>query len=181
MIDTTKMPGWNFDAEKCPCDQHFVEWLRGGTKSQRVLHMGTGLHHRVGMAGVGEVIGITISPEEHAGYVELVQNHPEVTEDYCVLFGDIYTLPLNLLGTFDVVSLFHLGEYHPTGYENRQVEYALLVGLAGHLSENGKVAFYTGSLAFNWDWLQYQIEMWAKDAGFKVVEEFETLRFYGRE
>lgn len=108
---------WYLDAESCPCDVHFVEWLRAeSVKGKTIFHFGTGGHHHVGLTNFADgtpnsILGITASPQEFDAFEKLAIEHAQLSRNYQVLFGDIYLLNARLLPRFDIVSLFHLCEF----------------------------------------------------------------------
>ena len=41
---------WGLRVKECPCDVHFVDWLRStGVKGATIYHFGSGGHHIVGV------------------------------------------------------------------------------------------------------------------------------------
>jgi hypothetical protein len=145
---------WDLDLAVCPCDAHFVAWLRAtGTRGATIFHFGTGTHHLVGTAAAdadNAVLAITASPGEHDAYVKLVTERPEVAWRYKVLFGDIYQLDARLLPRFAAVTLFHLcefrGEINDAYGALTDLDLATL--LADRLEPGGRLFFYKGSMAF---------------------------------
>ena len=182
---------WALDVKSCPCDVQFVEWLdESGTTDATIFHFGTGSHHYVGMeCGKPErrnsVLGITAAPGEHARFVELVTNQPEVLRHYSLLFGDIYLLNDSLLPTFDVVTLFHLCEFrnwqHDAYGAMSDLEVAGL--LTDHVRPSGYILFYEGSLAFDWPDIGTRavIERWAGNNDVRQVGTFKTLLIYQKQ
>lgn len=141
-------PGWAFRPEICPCDQEFLEWFNTvGLGGQSIFHMGTGLHHKVGLdlAGSNYILGLTLSPAEILAYTELCKAEPWLPASYQVLFGDIAYLNFQFK-PFDIINLFHLGEIvvspHPRFQEN-----TIRMVLTG-LVEGGRVLAYRGSNSF---------------------------------
>jgi len=118
----------------------------GGQRAQlNILHMGTGLHHRVGRWGHehgGSVLGITASWGELESYRDFVRDDPTLQQHYQVLYTNIYELPCALLPEFDVIALFHIGEFPQA--ETRTNE-ELIENLIAHLAPGGSMVFYTGS------------------------------------
>ncbi|BCX19133.1 MAG: hypothetical protein KatS3mg117_2815 [Geminicoccaceae bacterium] len=148
---------WDLDLAICPCDQHFLDWIAARElRGARIFHFGTGNHHLVGRRSAEDgrgnlVLGITASPREHESYVNLVIDRPELGRTYKVLFGDIYQLEPRLLPEFDVVTLFHLGEFR----SEKNAAYGAMTD--GELAEllleklvpGGWLLFYTGSFAYD--------------------------------
>jgi hypothetical protein len=107
---------WALQPGICPCDPDLVSYLRDRNVSGRNLfHMGTGEHHVVGLSdavqGRNNLLGLTVSKIEHQRYVSLVAETPGLARYYKVAFADIYCMSEGLLPVFDIVTLFHLGEY----------------------------------------------------------------------
>lgn len=142
-------PGWGYDPIKCPCDLEFLEWFSNqGLVEQSIFHMGTGLHHKVGLglAGSNYIMGLTLSPAELLSYTNLCKTEPWLPASYQVLFGDIAYLNFGHFQPFDLITLFHLGEIaisnHPR-YQDKTIRMAL-TGLV----EGGRVLAYRGSNSF---------------------------------
>jgi hypothetical protein len=87
--------GWPLRPEECPCDVDFCEYLQSqNVRGLRIFHFGTGSHHHVGVRNLqaqwhNDIIGLTISPREHASYVRRVIREPALAAGYKVLFADI--------------------------------------------------------------------------------------------
>ncbi len=170
----------------CPCDVHFVTWLeQQGVRDRTIFHFGTGEHHTVGIkcheAGKGNaVFGITASPREHDFYEQLIIERPAVGHSYKVLFGDIYQLDARLLPDFDIVSLFHVGEFRT----EKNDAYSALTDdqmvrlLVGKLKGPGMVLFYSGSYAF--DVAERIANDLVAEGRLEPAGSFESLRLYRR-
>lgn len=180
-LDLWKDP-WPLDEKQCPCDVHFTRYLaEKNLKEQAIFHFGTGDHHHVGLqapAGGHAVLGITATEAEYSSYIRLAVSNPQLGRFYKVLFSDIYQTNLRLLPVFDIVTLFHLGEF----WSQNNAPFAsfddagLLDGMAGKVAPGGLVMFYTGSFAY--DVAARLIPDWAKKHGFGEEERFETLRIF---
>ncbi|MGE0698156.1 MAG: hypothetical protein AB7O57_03595 [Hyphomicrobiaceae bacterium] len=178
--------GWYLDEALCPCDVHLVRWLAAEkVREAAIFHFGTGEHHTVGIkcheAGSGNVVlGITASPREHEFYEQLIIERPEVGRSYKVLFGDIYQLDARLLPTFDVVSLFHVGEFRT----EKNDAYGALTDdemvrlLLGRLTPGGRMLFYSGSYAF--DVAERIVARLVAEGALVTDGSFESLRIYRR-
>lgn len=148
---------WSLDEAQCPCDIHFCEWLEEtGVKSRTIFHFGTGVHHHVGLRNLANgapntVLAITASPSEHAEFVRLATEHATLSRHYMAYFGDIYLLNTALLPRFDIVTLFHLGEFRGEsqdaygGLTDREVAELLL----DHMPPGGDLVLFTGSFAYD--------------------------------
>lgn len=180
-LDLWKDP-WPLDEEQCPCDVHFMRYLAGGgLEGQRIFHFGTGDHHHVGkQAGANghSVLGITATEAEYTSYVRLIVENPHLGRNYKVLFSDIYQTNLGLLPSFDMVTLFHLGEF----WSANNAPFAslddagLLDGMAGKLVPGGRLFLYTGSFAY--DVAERLIPAVAAARGLVEDTRFETLRVF---
>lgn len=148
---------WDLRTAECPCDVQFVAWLRQeGIKDASIFHFGTGGHHHVGIETARDgsnnaVLGITAAPQEYDSYVKLSIEQPEVVRTYKVFFGDIYQLDARLLPAFDIVTLFHLGEFRSEKNDAygalTDLEVATL--LFDRLKPGGRILTYSGSYAFD--------------------------------
>jgi hypothetical protein len=148
---------WSLDEAQCPCDLHFLEYLKQKQVSgAAIFHFGTGNHHIVGLkAAAGgannAVLGITASPQEYDEYVELLIRNPRLGHTYKAYFGDIYQLDARLLPEFDYVTLFHVGEYRTAENDSygalTDLEMTLL--LADKVKPGGEILFYSGSFAYD--------------------------------
>ena len=143
--------GWDLDPS-CPCDVHFVEYVRARRSSDlRVFHFGSGRHHLVGveLAAMGrghEVLAITDSRDEYLAYIDRVIDCPELGRSYRLLFGDAYALTGSCLPEFDLVTLFHLGEGPVAGDAQAVLSATALVELfLGRLRPGGELLFYDRS------------------------------------
>ncbi len=148
---------WPLYVEQCPCDVHFLDYLEEETITGKVIfHFGSGAHHVVGMKcsemePPNEVLAVTASREEYEAYIDLVIEKPQVARTYKVLFTDIYTLTPRILPAFDLITLFHLGEFHhPANSAYAPLNDATLVDLmASKLNPDGRLLFYEGSCGFS--------------------------------
>lgn len=174
---------WPLDVKQCPCDVHFTAFLREKNLSeQTIFHFGTGDHHHVGLnapqAG-HSVIGITATEPEYVSYIRLVIDNPHLGKHYKVMFSDIYQTNMKLLpAEFDIVTLFHLGEF----WSDRNAEFSsmndldLLNALTARVKKDGLVLFYTGSFAYHVP--ERLIPDWAGKSGFVEEPRYETLRVF---
>ena len=148
---------WDLRLAECPCDMHFLEWLEEKKiKDQSIFHFGTGSHHIVGLKTAEDgsnnaVLGITASPAEYDAYVMMLIEKPRLGFTYKAYFGDIYQLDRRLLPMFDIVTLFHVGEFR----SEKNDAYGALTDLemtrvlADRLKPGGQMLFYSGSYAFD--------------------------------
>jgi hypothetical protein len=144
---------WALDVSECPCDVHFVDYLRSRRlRGKSIFHFGTGSHHVVAVENAKQrkpshVLGVTASKQEYESYIDLVVAKPELANTYKAMFVDIYTLEPRLLPEFDVVSLFHLGEFHdPVRQKYAPLDDRKLLALmVRKLKPGGRVCFYRGS------------------------------------
>ena len=175
---------WDLRPDECPCDVQLVDWLdRNGTADAAIFHFGTGGHHHVGIQCAkperrNAVLGITASPEEHAAFVSLAIERPDILRFYHCLFGDIYLLNQRLLPTFDAVTLFHLCEFRGEANEAYGAMTDLDVAnlLADRTRPGGHILFYTGSNAF--DRAREVIARWEKERDVEPARSHEALLVY---
>ena len=147
---------WPLLPETCPCDLHFLGYLRANrVRDKSIFHFGTGAHHILGRrnleaGGPNEILAITASPPEYYHYVQFVIDHPAAARTYKVVFGDIYTLTPRSIPSFDLVTLFHLCEF----YDEERSAYAqlddssLLALFLSKLNPGGRIFFYKESSHF---------------------------------
>jgi hypothetical protein len=175
---------WSLDEVQCPCDLHFVEYLREKKASgAAIFHFGTGNHHIVGleMAKDGAdcaVLGITASPQEYDDYVDLLIKNPRLGHTYKAYFGDIYQLDSRLLPEFDYVSLFHVGEFRtPVNDDDGALtDRELALMLADKVRPGGEVLFYSGSFAY--DKAEAVAAELVKQRAFGPAPDYKSLRIF---
>ena len=160
-MTTTKLNYWNqtwsLDESQCPCDVHFVEYLRHKqVRGAAIFHFGTGNHHIVGLGAAEDgannaVLGITASPQEYDDYIELLIRNPRLGHTYKAYFGDIYQLDPRLLPEFDYVTLFHVGEFRTPENDayGALTDLEMTLMLADKLNPGGEILFYSGSFAYD--------------------------------
>ena len=178
--------GWYLDEALCPCDLHFVKWLaHAEMRDKAIFHFGTGEHHTVGIkcheSGTGNaVFGITASPREHEFYEQLVIERPEVGRNYKVLFGDIYQLDARLLPDFDIVSLFHVGEFRTEKNDayGALTDEEMVRLLVGKLKGPRLLLLYSGSYAF--DVAERIAQKLIAEGVLEPAGSFESLRIFRR-
>jgi hypothetical protein len=139
----------------CPCDVHFCDYLvERDVRAKSIFHFGTGGHHIVGRRNLegglrNDILGLTLSPREHAKYVTRVVRDPELSRHYKVLFADVYSLSAACLPLFDIVTLFHLCEFAQTSSAARRMDDAQVVRLfCSKLPRGGLLLLYTGSYGY---------------------------------
>lgn len=175
---------WALRLAECPCDLHFIEWLDANrVTDQAIYHFGTGGHHVVGTACAdpkrrNAVLGITLMPQEHRDYLDLVVARPDVMRFYNVIFGDIYLANPKLLPTVDILTLFHLCEYRSPKHDSygamTDLEVARL--LSAKVRPGGFILFYSGSFAF--ERAREVIAEWAAESPVAELEPFKSLLVY---
>lgn len=171
--------------DDCPCDQDFVDWLRqderlamtAGTAS--IFHFGTGWHHLVGRqaAHTGHhTLGLTVCEQEHRNYVDLVRRDNHLALFYKVLYADVYTLETRCLPMFDVVTLFHLCEYHGKSKQfARHDDAGLLRMMTDKLNLGGRMLFFRYSQGWEQAWPLVQ------GCGLRRLKDFRSLLVYGKD
>jgi len=178
---------WGLDERLCPCDVHFLRWVRAsGLKNGSIFHFGTGGHHLVGIECAAPdlnnaVYGITASPLEYDAYVKLVIEQPRIGHTYKAFFGDIYQLDRRMLPAFDAVTLFHLCEFRSEQNEayGALTDLAMAQLLTDCLKPGGHLLFYTGSQAFEPS--LPVIEALVASRALRRVDDHETLRIYRKD
>jgi hypothetical protein len=176
---------WPLDVEGCPCDVHFIEYLRRqGIPGKSIFHFGTGTHHAVGRSCsepdlAHEVLGLTISRKEYEAYIELVIQEPRIGESYKVLFADVYTLTPRLLPRFDLVTLFHHGEFLAQRRADAPLDDRTLIDLfLARLEPGGKILFYRGSSGFART--GPLLDELAAQGRIVQTDDYKSLVFYSR-
>jgi hypothetical protein len=176
---------WPLRPDVCPCDVHFCEYLDERTIRGRVVfHFGTGGHHFVGARNHtegwrNEILGLTLAPSEHASYMRRVIREPAFGRHYKVLFGDIYSLNVAALPSFDLVSLFHLCEFgDPTSAGRRHDDEGVLRMFCSSLNAGGQLALYRGSFGFART--QPLVTKAVTDGLLSFVEDYKSMAIYQR-
>jgi hypothetical protein len=175
---------WSLDEAQCPCDVHFLEYLKEKrVRNAAIFHFGTGNHHIVGLKAAEDnnaVLSITASPQEYDDYVELLIRNPRLGHTYKAYFGDIYQLDARLLPEFDYVTLFHVGEFRTPDNDSysalTDLEMTLL--LADKVKPGGEILFYSGSYAY--DKAQAVAAELVSVRPFAAEADFKSLRVYGK-
>jgi hypothetical protein len=175
---------WALRLAECPCDQHLIEWLdENRLTDQAIFHFGTGGHHMVGAACAepqrrNAVLGVTLMPEEHRDYMDLVLARPDVMRFDNVVFADIYLANPKLLPDVDVATLFHLCEYrspkHDTYGAMSDLEMARLI--TTKVRPGGHILFYSGSFAF--DRAREVIAAWEAETDAERLAPYKSLLVY---
>lgn len=137
-----EVDGWPWLPDKCPPDQYFIEYMQELPvwPSLTILHQGTGLHHRVGLAccAMGHrVIGVTVSREEVVSRVFRVDS-----PRYQVMYANLNEIDTSLLPTVDIVTMFHFGEM---ASEFGMPEDNHIQRLLDKMPVNGLIMFYNRS------------------------------------
>jgi hypothetical protein len=175
---------WSLDEAQCPCDIHFLEYLEAKAAKDRVIfHFGTGNHHILGLKTAtngsnNAVLGITASRHEYDAYIDLLVSNPHLGHTYKAYFGDIYQLDRRQLPVFDIVTLYHVGEFR----SEKNDEYGALTDLemtrvlCDRLKTGGILQFYAGSYAF--DVAERVIADLTKARVIAEAGSFKTLRLF---
>lgn len=174
---------WPLDVAECPCDVHFLEYLRKhNIKDKIIFHFGTGDHHLLGKENPtespNEIFAVTASWEEYESYARFIIDNPVAAKYYKALFGDIYTLTSRIVPDFDLVTLFHLCEF----YDEARSAYAelndssLLDLFISKLKPGGRILFYKRSSHF---WKARRIIKDFTERGkLTKQDEYKTLLVY---
>lgn len=171
--------GWPLQPEKCPCDIEFVTWLHINlVKNAAIMHMGTGLHHIVGMAQETQqnnnaVLGLTVSSAEMDTYTALVKSNMRIARLYQVRFGDIYFADKRLIPKFNIITAFHFGEMPDKRRQEAggMSDPELADFLVSRLQPHGVLLLYSGSSAFDRAWPLFQSRV-----QYNSSHDFEHLR-----
>ena len=177
---------WGLRVAECPCDVHFIEWVREtGLKEQSIYHFGTGGHHVVG-AELGTdghtIVGITASVGEYQDFIQMAVERPRFSANYLAFFGDIYLTNPKLLPEFDIVTLFHVAEFRSEKNDayGALSERGMIEALLSKLKLGGWVLFYPGSYA--WAKAKPIVEAIAgeglirREGGYKTLELYRKAR-----
>lgn len=148
------IPGWPWRPDLCPADLHYGEylatnwhpvWKRPDGIDPKVIHVGTGLHHHIGLllgSAHWTVLGLTVSQAEKDAYIALVRK----PLTYTCIMRDVRDPAYVQIGTHvaDSMSLFHLGE--PPAAARGALDERAVIERA--LTWSREVVFYTGSAAW---------------------------------
>ncbi len=175
---------WDLRLAECPCDMDFLEWLEEKKiKDQSIFHFGTGSHHIVGLKTAEDgsnnaVLGITASPGEYDAYVKMLIEKPRLGFTYKAYFGDIYQLDRRLLPLFDIVTLFHVGEFRTEKNDayGALTDLEMTKVLADRMKPGGQMLFYSGSYAF--DVAERTFGELSKAKVLKDAGVYKTLRIF---
>jgi hypothetical protein len=165
--------GWPWMPDKCPPDKYFIDFMkaRPAGRGQTILHMGTGLHHRVGIECVAlghRVIGLTVSREEYISRALRVDS-----PDYQVFYVNLNDLDLRLLPELDIVTLFHFGEMPSTFGPATD---ASLISLISRMSDRALMLFYNRSA--EWGNAKAVVEAGVAAGYMTHVDTYEELEVY---
>lgn len=146
--------GWPLD-DRCTADVDFCHWADSvELKGARILHMGTGAHHTLGIH-LGKhnlIVGLTISKEEIKAYLDLIEQRPSLMKSYHVEFLDIHSWNSMMFGDFDIINIPHFGEMpdpRRDAYGDSDLEFTLEKLLDSRSGPGALVSAYSGSSA--WD------------------------------
>ncbi len=182
---------WKLNEMACPCDVQFNEYIRNEQlANSAIFHFGTGEHHVVGVTNSKSeqpnfIFGITASKLEYQAYMDLVSSDAKLAITYKVLYADVYTLNSLLLPNFDLVTLFHVGEYwigsghgmHGQRSSEAPLDDKGLINLfLDKLNPGGKIVFYRNSAG--WDRIEPTLSHKVENGEIKEVEKYKTLRFF---
>jgi hypothetical protein len=174
---------WPLRADLCPCDVDFCDYLRErNIRRQSIFHFGTGGHHLVGLRNhadglENDILGLTVAPKEHAGYVSKVIRDPGLALHYKVLFADIFSLGGSSLPVFNIVTLLHLGEFSDAAGRGRRLNVEQVLQLfCTKLLPGGLMLFYTRS--YGYPNLRPLLESAQREARLSLVETHKSLEIY---
>lgn len=175
---------WKLQLDICPCDGELVEYLeKNQIYSQSIFHFGTGYHHLLGIENQkfdkpNEIFAITACVKEHEAYIKLCNQDHTIAKYYKVLYGDIYTLTEKSLSKFDLISLFHVGEFYLPEEANfiHHNDRSLVNLFLNRLNDGGKILFYTKSLG--WEQTKAIIQDLESQKKIHLVDQYKTLLIY---
>lgn len=164
--------GWPWLPDKCPPDKYFIDWVRQQNfHPLNILHVGTGLHHRVGIAccAMGHrVIGITVSREEVVSRVFRVDS-----PNYQVFYANINSFDTALFPELDIITMFHFGEMEA---EFGAVNIEVLNELLWVSTHEAYILFYNRSAA--WDRASKVVKELIERGVLRHKGTFEELEIY---
>lgn len=177
---------WDLRVKECPCDVQFCDWLEANdVRGRAIFHFGTGGHHILGLHNVEKglknaILGITASPGEIRTYETMIVENPEIGWGYKAFFGDIYQLDARLLPMFDIVTLFHVGEFRTEANDayGALTDDQMVRLLCGRTKEGGTLAFYAGSYAY--DKARVVHDRLVEEGILKPKGRYETLPLFER-
>jgi hypothetical protein len=183
---------WQLNEAACPCDVHFSQYLQeNDIRSKIIFHFGTGDHHLVGVSNASRgnanlILAITASKGEYQAYMDLVSSDSQLAMAYKAIYADVYSLNPELLPNFDVVTLFHLGEYwigsgqgmhgEPTP-ETPLADEDLLYLFLNKLNKNGILMLYSNSAG--WPRIGPIVTAAVGRGDMVKLSEFKTLQIFG--
>ena len=175
---------WGLRVAECPCDVHFIEWVReNNLRNQSIYHFGTGGHHVVGVELGGDgsgntIVGITASTGEYEDFIQMSIERPKILANYMAFFGDIYLTKPTLLPDFDMGTLFHVAAFRSEKNDSygALTERGMIEALLSKTRPGGYVLFYPGSYA--WAIARPLVEAMADEGQFAHVGTYKTLEIY---
>jgi hypothetical protein len=174
---------WPLRADLCPCDVDFSDYLQErDIRDRAIFHFGTGGHHLVGLRNQADglqndILGLTVSPKEHAGYVRKVIRDPGLALHYKVLFADIFSLSAGSIPCFNIVTLFHLGEFSDASGSGRRLNLEQLLRMfRSRLLPGGCMLFYPRSYGYRR--LTPLLESAVQDGLLTLLETYKSLEIY---
>jgi len=174
---------WPLRADLCPCDVDFCDYLRERSiRGQAIFHFGTGGHHLVGLRNQADglendILGLTIAPKEHAVYVKKAIRDPGLALHYKVLFADIFSLSANTLPVFNIVTMFHLGEFSDAAGSGRRLNLQQVLQMfCAKLLPGGLMLFYTRSYGYRK--LTPLLESMVREGRLSLAGTHKSLEIY---
>lgn len=133
-------------------DREASDLLRKERIPRAVFHFGSGAKHFLGVENMNVedesrhfIYATTASVREFSAYQVLLKKTPGLAKYYHVHYTDAFQLSANLLPSFDMVNMFHIGEYSRESPEN---EKKLLLELAKALKPGGRLFLHSNSDGF---------------------------------
>jgi len=159
-----------------PSDFHLVQLFeKKRWKNKNVFHFGSGLQHIVSKVceNKNHVLAVTASAVEHNTYIQMLTENSKLSEYYKVLFTNIYTLSKNNLPMYDIVTLFHLGEFYNPQH-SLITDSKLLSLFIKHVKIGGFLIFSNESCSYK----RITHPLIKKKRSIEYVATFNTLEIY---
>lgn len=167
----------------------FMDYLiENNIKRQEILHFGPGDHHFLGktnyeMKLFNNIKTIGYSPTEYQGYINLINETPEIMAHYLMLYIDLYMVHYwGPIFKADYVTLFHLCEYSENSRHNTPEQYGqelevdfIKWTLPCYFRKNKNTKFI---LAQKSNHYQEAAKLMEESKMYKKVSEYKGLDFY---
>jgi hypothetical protein len=161
-----------------------MEWIEEQKIAGKVIyHFGTGSHHLVGLKNLeagapNNWVGVTASPGEAEAFTKLAIEHPRLSANYSVHFGDIYLFNGKLLPKFDIATMFHLCEFRSEKNDSygALTDEDVLRRVIQQMTKRGIIVFYEGS--DGWTKTRPIVEKLAGEGLIEKAGQYKSLPIY---